>query len=121
MKLKRLAHEFTICKVPSAKELNLNNDFYFIGKTDDEISLVCITKDTPVNTTERDDGWNAFRVEGKLDFSLIGILSDISGILASHQISIFAISTFHTDYVLIKKENFEKALHFLTEAGYSVV
>ena len=94
---------------------------YFIGKTDEELSLVCRTKDAPLQTLERDDGWKGFRIQGILDFSLIGILSQVSGILAEHKISIFAVSTFNTDYILVKKENFDRSLEVLAEAGYTVV
>ena len=71
--------------------------------------MVCLTKDVPSNVIERDDGWKAFYIQGTLDFSLIGILSKISGILAENGIGIFAISTFNTDYVLTKNENYERA------------
>ena len=64
--------------------------------------------------------WKAFRICGTLDFSLIGILSRISAILAEHKIGIFAVSTFNTDYILVKKELFETALAALKEAGYSI-
>ena len=96
-------------------------EFYFVGKTDEEISLVCKTEDTPAETIERDDGWKAFRIQGVLDFSLIGILSKLSGILADNNIGIFAVSTYNTDYILVKKENFDKALKVLTSEGYTVV
>ena len=82
--------------------------------------MVCRTEDTPLQTTARDDGWKGFRIQGILDFSLIGILSQVSGILANHKISIFAVSTFNTDYVLVKKENFHRALEVLADAGYTV-
>lgn len=121
MELKPIEYDFTVCKVASERDLALEKDFYFIGKTDEEISLVCITEDVPQNTVERDDGWKAFRIQGVLDFSLIGILSKISGILADNEIGIFAVSTFNTDYILVKQENFEKALSVLSDAGYTVV
>ena len=95
-------------------------DFFFIGKTDEEISLVCKLADTPKITTERDDGWKGFRIQGVLDFSLIGILSKLSGILAENHIGIFAVSTFNTDYILVKAENFEKALSVLSAEGYTI-
>lgn len=60
-----------------------------------------------------DDGWKAFRIQGILDFSLIGILAKIATVLADNGISIFAVSTYNTDYVLIKKENYQKALDIL--------
>lgn len=121
MQLKKLEYDLTVCKVAAAEDIDLNKEFYFIGKTDEEISLVCRTEDTPANTVERDDGWKGFRIEGVLDFSLIGILSKISGILADNRIGIFAVSTYNTDYILVKKENFDKALAVLSDAGYEVV
>ena len=74
----------------------------------------------PSNVTAQEDGWKAMRIEGELEFSLIGILSRISGILAAENIGIFAISTYNTDYILTKKENYERALSALKEEGYEV-
>ena len=113
MELKKLDYDLTVCKVSDVSDIDMNAEFYFIGKTDEEISLVCRTEDTPANTTECDNGWKGFRIQGVLDFSLIGILSKLSGILAEHKIGIFAVSTFNTDYILVKEENFEKALKVL--------
>ena len=121
MELKRIDCKLTVCKVTEVSSINLESDFYFIGKTDEEVSLVCKTEDTPINTVERDDGWRGFRIQGVLDFSLIGILSKLSGILAEHKIGIFAVSTYNTDYILVKEENFERALNVLTAEGYTVV
>lgn len=121
MELKKLEHMLTVCKVSDVSVIDLNKDFYFIGKTDEEISLVCKTEDTPERTTERDDGWRGFRIQGVLDFSLIGILSKISGILAENKIGIFAVSTYNTDYILVKEENFERALSVLDAEGYRIV
>ena len=120
MVLHKIPYELTVCKVASEASLDLGKDFYFIGRTDEEISLVCITGDVPDDTTERDDGWKGFRIQGVLDFSLIGILSKISGILADNKIVIFAVSTYNTDYILVKKENFDRAMQVLAEAGYEV-
>ena len=74
----------------------------------------------PSVTVEREDGWKGFRIEGVLDFSLIGVLSKISGILAENKIGIFALSTYNTDYILVKEENFDRALTVLSGAGYEV-
>ena len=120
MELKKLDYDLTVCKVSDVSDIDMNAEFYFIGKTDEEISLVCRTEDTPANTTECDNGWKGFRIQGVLDFSLIGILSKLSGILAEHKIGIFAVSTFNTDYILVKEENFEKALKVLESEGYTV-
>jgi len=72
-------------------------------------------------TTERDDGWRGFRIQGVLDFSLIGILSKLSGILADNHIGVFAVSTYNTDYILVKEENLERALEVLASKGYTLV
>lgn len=119
MELKALDFDLTVCKVTSADVIDLNRDFFFIGRTDEEISLVCKTCDVPEITEERDDGWWAFRIQGVLDFSLVGILSKLSAVLAENKIGIFAVSTYNTDYILVKKENFQRAREVLTEAGYS--
>ncbi len=121
MELKNIDHDFTVCNVDSEDKLVTGKEFYFTGKTDEEISVVCITADTPAETTERDDGWIAFRIQDVMDFSLIGILSKISTILAENKIGIFAVSTFNTDYILVKEENYEKALQVLADAGYQIV
>ena len=118
--LKRIDHKLTVCKVAGVTSINLESDFFFIGKTDEELSLVCKTEDTPQNTVEREDGWRGFRIQGVLDFSLVGILSKLSGILAEHQIGIFAVSTYNTDYILVKEENYERALTVLASEGYTV-
>ena len=121
MELKKLDYDFTVCKVASVEKLNPNDPFYFIGRTDEEISLVCLTECAPDDTVEREDGWKGFRIQGVLDFSLIGILSKLTAVLAEHGIGIFAVSTFNTDYILVKQENFYKALSALQAAGYTVV
>ena len=121
MELKKLDYDLTVCKLESSGDIDLSKEFFFIGKTDEELSLVCRTEDTPKRTLERDDGWKAFRIQGVLDFSLIGILSRISGILADHKIGIFAVSTYNTDYILVKEENYDRALEVLEAEGYKVL
>lgn len=120
MELNPIEHNLTVCKVGSLQEIDLTRDFYFIGKTDQEISLVCRTEDTPEHTTAREDGWKAFRIQGILDFSLIGILSKISAVLAQNQIGIFAVSTYNTDYILVRSGQFQKALDALKAEGYVI-
>lgn len=120
MELKIINKEFSVCKVEDLSEVNYKDEFCFIGKTDEELSLVCSTEMVPRNATECDNGWKAFRIEGILDFSLIGILSKISNILAENKIGIFAVSTYNTDYILVKKENFEKGLKVLEDKGYII-
>ena len=121
MELKKIPYRLTVCKVKDISDIDMDAEIYFIGKTDEELSLVCITENTPSKTIERDDGWRGFRIQGTLDFSLVGILAKISGILADHKISIFAVSTYNTDYVMVKEENFDRTLSILEAEGYSII
>ena len=121
MILKVLPQELTVCKVDEVPEGIRGLDFLFFAKTDEEISIVCETKDAPVQTMAREDGWRAFRIEGVLDFSLVGILSKLSAVLADANIGIFAVSTYNTDYVLVKAHDLQRAMDALVVAGYEVV
>ena len=118
--IKKIDADFTVCKVIDFTEINLEAEYCFLGKTDEEKSVVCLTTEVPSNTIEREDGWKAFRIEGVLDFSLIGILAKISTLLAEEQIGLFAVSTFNTDYILVKKENEMRALEKLNSEGYEI-
>lgn len=121
VEIKVLDYDFSVCKVADYSLVNFESQYCFIGKTDEENSLVCTTGDVPANTTERDNGWRAFRIQGVLDFSLIGILSKISTLLAENKIGIFAVSTYNTDYILTKKDNFGGAIEVLRKAGYRII
>ena len=120
MDLKTLPYALTVCKVPGTEALDLPRDFYFIGRTDEEISLVCRTEDAPKRTAEREDGWRGFRIQGPLDFGLVGILARVSGVLAARSIPLFAVSTYDTDYVFVKSDRFDEALRALEAAGHQI-
>lgn len=120
MEIKAIKEQFSVCKGVKIEQIRWTDEFCFVGKTDEELSLVCPTTSVPEDASVCDHGWKAFRIQGELDFSLIGILSKISGILADCGIGIFAISTYNTDYILTKEENFDRALAALSEAGYTV-
>ncbi|CDO18014.1 Putative uncharacterized protein [Streptococcus gallolyticus] len=119
--IKPITEEFAVCQVEDYSQVNLENPFVFTGATDDEKSLVCPIALVPENTLTVDKTWSAFRIEGVLDFSLIGILSKISSLLAENNIGIFAISTYNTDYILTKTTDFQSALRVLEEAGYQIL
>lgn len=120
MTLQALPHAFTVCKVASPAGIDLAAPFTFAGVTDGECSLACPTAAVPAQTTAREDGWMAFRVKGSMAFGLVGVLSRITGTLAAAGISVFAVSTFDTDYVLVKAERFEAALCALAAEGFAV-
>lgn len=115
-----LPHRLTVCKLSDFAALDLSKPFYFIGRTDEELSLVCPTEDVPAGITHREDGWRAFRIVGTLDFSLVGILAPIADLLAKAHIGIFAVSTFNTDYVLVKEHDLDLALTLLKQTGYAI-
>ena len=120
MEIKTIDYEFSVCKLDKLPSVDFIKEFCFLGKTDEEISLVCVKEDVPEHVIQREDGWKAFRIEGTLDFSLIGILAKISTLLAENRIGIFAISTYNTDYIMTKQENYAKAIQVLSAAGYHV-
>ncbi len=118
MNIKLLDGDFTICKINNTQNIPLDDDFCFVSKTDEEVSLVCVTENVPAHTIERDDGWKALRIQGQMEFSLVGVLAKITRVIAEENIGLFAVSTYNTDYVLTKKENFEKAVFSLQQNGY---
>ena len=121
MKLEVLPQLFSVCKVDDYSGVDFGAPFVFTGATDGEKSLVCPTALVPAITVARSDGWRALRVAGTLDFSLVGILAGLSKTLADAGVGIFAISTFDTDYILTKAEDFDRALVALRTAGHDVV
>ena len=120
MTLELLMQNFTVCKVYSLPPELLAEEFFFVGKTDRELSLLCRTEAAPAETVAREDGWRALRVEGTMDFSLVGILAELSGILAEAGVSIFAVSTYDTDYILVKEQQRKTAIDTLAARGIPV-
>ena len=93
---------------------------FFIAKTFDEISIV-LPQSIIIDSDEAELNWQALEVVGPLDFTMTGILSNISTVLANEKISIFAISTFDTDYILVKEEFMEAAINALRKNQYLVI
>ena len=120
MRLQVIEGKFSGCKVENLRAVNFNVPWLFVGKTDAEISVVCLTADVPHATLAREDGWRALRVAEPMDFGLTGVLAGISTVLARAGISIFAVSTFDTDYILIKAENLGLAQSALEAGGYTI-
>ena len=93
-------------------------EMWALMHTSDELSVVCLEALVPQDI-RTDGGWRVLKVLGPLDFSLVGILADLSRVLAEAEVSVFAISTFDTDYILIKQDRLETATAALLQAGYS--
>lgn len=121
MELQLLPQTFSVCKLTDLPSIGAQEPYCFLGVTDDEISLVCPLENVPVQTIAREDGWRGFRVRGTLDFSLIGVIASISSVLAEEGISIFALSTYNTDYVFLKDDALGRAAAALVNAGYCFV
>lgn len=121
MTIEILAPSFSVCKTRDIPAELLKGGFCFLARTDREISVVCETHRLPADVCSREDGWRALRVQGTLDFALTGILAGISAALARRRISIFAVSTFDTDYVLVRENQLTQAAGALREAGWEVV
>lgn len=121
MNLNVLPQAFSVCQISDVSGVDFSREFVFLSKTDEEFSLVCETVSVPANTIALEDGWRGFRVCGVLDFSLVGILAELSGLLAKADISIFAVSTYNTDYLFTKADVFDRALETLAGAGYAIL
>jgi len=113
---------FAICKLDpseSIPEWATIGPFFSVTRTIDELSIVCLEKNVPP-ATKAERGWRSFKVQGTLAFSEVGILSDLSEVLARHRISIFVISTHDTDYLLVKGKDLKTARVALQGSGYDV-
>ena len=118
MIIRLLPMGFSVCQVETLPAAPV--PYTFIGCTEEENSLVCPTEQAPDHCLNREDGWRCFRVAGPLDFSLVGILAGIAGCLAAKKIPIFALSTYNTDYILVKEERLEESISALKTSGYEI-
>ena len=118
--IKVLDGSFSVCKAVDLSEIDPSERFNFISTTDKENSLICLTENVPKNVTDRIDNWRALRIQGILDFSLIGILSELLGLLAQARISVAAVSTYNTDYIFVKNCDLQKAIDTLKNANYEI-
>ena len=87
MELKKLDYKLTVCKVADISDIDTTADFYFIAKTDEELSLVCRTEDVPDSTLEREDGWKGFRIQGYLIFHLSGYFQNFRAYLLKKELA----------------------------------
>ena len=115
-----LNNEYSVYKFDIKQTIDTNifsNDFISITKTEDEISVVAISGSFR-NYCEVEANWRILKIIGTLNFNLVGIISKISTILANVGISIFVLSTYNTDYIMVKNEKINDAIRILKEFGY---
>ncbi|MBU3136070.1 ACT domain-containing protein [Clostridium gasigenes] len=121
--MKLLKEKYGVCRLDKANSIPnwaIEGEFYSITKTEDELSIVCLQESIPTDIKYEKD-WKVLKVEGPLDFALVGILACISSLMASQGISIFAISTYDTDYILIKEKDIDNAIELLLNDKYAVI
>ena len=118
-----LPGKFAVCRMPPntpVPDWAWSEGFTSVTRTEDELSVVCAAESVPAGI-KHTPGWRALKVRGPLDFSLVGILAGLSNILADAGVSIFVISTYNTDYLLVRREQLDAAAEALKAAGYEVV
>lgn len=123
LKLKLLKDMYGVCRLNNNSKIpewGAKGEFSSITRTEDELSIVCLQNNIPEGI-QCEKSWKVFKIEGPLDFSLIGILSAISSLMAEKGISIFAISTYDTDYILIKDKDLNKAIEVLSNDKYEII
>lgn len=127
LKLSLLKNKYVVCRLNKNERIPAwayKGDVFSITRTNDELSLVCQQENIEVEELDEDilceRNWNIFKVEGPLDFALVGILSNLSCIMKEAGVSIFAISTYDTDYIMVKNEKVNEAIKALKQYGHEV-
>ncbi len=118
-----LPDKFTIHSLPVGAEIPsqvLNSSLYFIGKTHEELSIV-VPESVHLLSEESDVDWRVLEVLGPLQLSMVGIMAQIGNVLATAKISIFVVSTFETDFFLVKEKDLTNAASALEEDGYKAI
>jgi len=119
--LRILESGFAVCKVADLSKVDLSAEFVFVAKTDEELSLVCATEHVPCDAIVAEHGWRALRIEGIIDFEEIGVIAGLAKIISGAGMSLFVISTYNTDYILLKEANFSRCIALLEREGYHII
>ncbi|NNJ10448.1 ACT domain-containing protein [Chloroflexales bacterium ZM16-3] len=123
MELLLLPEVYAVCRLPAAAEApawGAGAGLWSLTRSAEELSLVCAEDGLPadVGAAVLSRGWRAIRVAGTLDFSLVGVLASLAAPLAEAGVSIFAVSTYDTDYLLVRAADLETAVIALRSAGH---
>jgi len=123
LNLRLLEGRYSVCRLGAAEKATPwaanAKAFSSVTRTADELSVVCAEAAVPAGT-KCETGWRIFKIEGPLDFRLIGVLVSVTKPLADAKVSIFSISTYDTDYVCVREADLEKAIGAITAAGHRV-
>jgi hypothetical protein len=123
LELLLLSDRLAVCKLAREESIPAwatQGVFWSITRTPDELSVVCLEQSVPVDV-QAESGWRGLRVAGVIEFSVAGVLASLSSSLAAAGISLFAISTFDTDYILVKEQDLRRAIDALTKHGHSIL
>lgn len=101
-------------------EWTKDSDFYSVTRTQDELSIVCKQSDSKTGEFLVNSDWKILKIEGKLDFSLVGIIAEVTGLLKTSKIPVFTISTYDTDYILVKNQDLGKAVDSLESDRHKI-
>lgn len=112
-----LEDTFAVLKTKTLEGVDFSAPFTFCARTDEELSFVLPEARIPSEALAVERGFRGFRIEGVLDFSLVGILAAVSKALSERGISLFAVSTFNTDYIFVKETRLAEALDALSQTG----
>jgi uncharacterized protein len=118
-----LPDTYAVCRLDKAAEIPAwatSGSFLSITRTTDELSIVCLEANVP-HGIQHEDRWRCLKIEGPLDFALTGILVAVAAPLAHVGISIFALSTYDTDYLMVRRESLDRAIAALERAGHKVL
>jgi hypothetical protein len=118
-----LPERYAVCRLAAEAdfpEWARPSDLLALLRTRDELSVVCAERFAPPEA-RAERGWRVLQVHGRLDFALVGVLASIAAPLARAGVSIFALSTFDTDYILVKEISLERAVAALTQEGFLVL
>jgi hypothetical protein len=120
-RLSLLEGQFAVCRLPACAPWPVPRPgpLLSITRTAEETSVVCLRENAP-RGARVEDGWRALKLEGPIPFAEVGVLSALSGSLAAAGLSLFAISTFDTDYILVKDADLAAAVDALRTAGFGV-
>ena len=113
---------YAICRLPAGARPPVpaaESSFVSITRTQDEVSIVCDEQSAPAGA-RTEPGWNLLKVNGPLDFSAVGVVASLTAPIAAAGISLFVVSTFDTDYLLVKSEYLKAASDALRRAGHAI-
>lgn len=114
--------EFAVCRLPPDSPVPAwqgSGMFSSVTRTGDELSIICPATQAPADV-KHEAGWRLLKFQGPFDFGAVGVMASVTAPLAAARVSLLAVATFDTDYVLLKASQLDTALRALAAAGHTV-